>query len=518
MLAERKRKAKNRKKRNIAAPLIVLGLAVLILLAAVFAAAAEAGSDKIIRNVYVDGIRIGGMNPADAVSALEEEFSKRTVTISVDGEDERSFTPEQLGLRYKTDALVGEAYSIGKNGSFAENVAAICRSFFISEKMSSSEGLVCSEPSDEFYDYIGSFTVQPTESSFTIDDEKVTVTNGMNGREVDIQALLDKITALSDFENTVEAPINILPFTLPSLDDIYTKTASSPRPPYARSSDGSITATVKVFNLDIAREIQKENSLEGETYEFLIDSESVVAPDDDLLFPDIIGEKTTVFDTGYTTRAANIRLAAGLLDGADLLPGETFSFNERIGEITAEKGYQSAKGYSNGTVVDTVGAGVCQLSSTLYNAALYSGMEIVKRSSHSLPISYLPLGQDAAISYPAQDFKFKNSSDAPIKIRAYVDGGNLTVEIHGRKSGDFTQIDIINSTLSVLNPKTREVIDETLAAGQRVVTQKGSKGYVVESFRVYSKDGVEIKRENLGKSTYKAQDTIVSVGKEEESL
>lgn len=171
-----------------------------------------------------------------------------------------------------------------------------------------------------------------------------------------------------------------------------------------------------------------------------------------------------------------------------------------------------AKGYANGTVVDTVGAGVCQVSSTLYNAALYSGMEIVMRSSHSLPVAYLPLGQDAAISYPKQDFAFKNNMETPVKIFAWVEGGELTVQIKGVSSEEFDEIVIENSTVSVIAPSVKEVADSSLAPGQRVVTQKGSSGYVVKSQRVYYKEGTEIKREDLSKSTYKAQDKIIKVG------
>ena len=239
--------------------------------------------------------------------------------------------------------------------------------------------------------------------------------------------------------------------------------------------------------------------------------------DDDALYPETLGECTTEFDTSYATRVNNIKIAANLLSGADLLPGETFSFNEHNGDITADKGYQVARGYADGEVVDTVGAGVCQVSSTLYNAALLSNMEIVKRSNHSLPVAYLPLGQDAAISYPSQDFAFKNSSPSPVKIFASVNGGKLTVEIRGQKDGSFTEIKIENNTISVLEPQTREVLDETLAAGKRVVSQNGARGYVTESFRLVYKDGELAARQPLGKSTYKARDRIVRVGKEEQS-
>lgn len=511
----RKRRTKARRPRLLAPILALLLLAALAAAAAV-ATAAEAGSDKIIRNVYVDDVRIGGMRTAEAAAALEKEFAARTVTLAADGE-ERVFMLGELGLRYKTDVLVGEAYDIGKRGGFLKNVAEICRSFVLPTRYSSADALVGSEPGEEAGAYFDSLGREPTPSSFEIREDKVVVTNGMNGRRVDVSGLVEALAASGGGSAPVEVPMEILPFEPPSPDDIYLKTASNPHAPYARASDGGITATVRSFNLDAAREIQKNNPDEGAVYEFAIDSEGVAPLDDDALYPDSLGSCTTEFDTSYMTRANNIKIAAGLLNGADLLPGETFSFNKHNGDITADKGYQVAHGYADGQIVDTVGAGVCQVSSTLYNAALLSNMEIVKRSCHSLPVAYLPLGQDAAISYPAQDFAFKNSSPSPVKIFASVGGGRLTVEIRGQNDGSFTEIKIENNTLSVTEPQTREVADETLAPGKRVVSQNGARGYVTESFRLVYKDGELTARQPLGRSTYKARDRIVRVGKEEQS-
>lgn len=487
----------------------VAGMAVVI-------TAAEANSDKIIRNVYVDDVRIGGLDTGSAIALLEEEFSLRAFTVVLPDGSKKDFTLDELGMHYKTDVLVGEAYDLGKNGSFGENIAVICRSFFTPSRLNSSEVLVYTEPSELLTEFTDGYKFAPTESQFAVEGDKVIITNGMNGAEIDVNKLISMIAESGISSAEYEAPVNILPFTLLNVDDIYNKTAADPHPPYGRNSDGRVTATVKSFNLDVAREIQKINTHEGAVYEFSIDSENVVPLEDENLFPDVLGEKTTEFDTGYTTRVNNLKLAASLINGAALLPGEEFSFNKNNGEITKEKGYQTAKGYANGKVVDTVGAGVCQVSSTLYNAALYSGMTIVKRSSHSLPVSYLPLGQDAAISYPRQDFIFKNSSESPVKIFAWVENGEITVQIRGMKSESFDEIKIENNTVSVIKPKTKEEEDPSLEAGKRVVSQKGSKGYVVESQRVYYKDGIEIKREPLTKSTYMAQDEIIKVGAEKE--
>lgn len=496
---------------------IPLLICVLALIAAAFGgiaaiAAAEAGSDKIIRNVYVDDVRIGGLKTEEAVKLLEEEFSSRKIKISLPDGRSQSFTLEELGLNYKTDAIVGEAYELGKSNSFGKNVAVICRSFFAPKRYSSSLALVSSGPGKELLDFAEGYKAQPTESAFEILEDRVVITNGMNGYEVDVDKLIETVTGGEEFPQNLDAPINVLPFTLPDIDEIYNKAASDPRAPYARNNDGKITATVKNFNLDIARSIQKENSGEGDVYEFIMDSESVAPLGDESLYPEVMGECTTQFSTGNAPRAANIRLAASVINGRDLLPGEEFSFNEINGESTTDKGYQVSKGYSGTQVVDSVGGGICQVTGTIYTAALYAGLEITERTNHSMPVSYLPMGQDSTISYPRLDLRFKNSFDIPVKLFAFTDGGSITVQIRGRKSDKFDEVKIENTTLSVLEPSEKEVSDESLSPGQRVVTQKGAKGYVVETVRVYYKDGVPVKRENLGKSTYKAQEKIVKVG------
>ena len=500
---------------------ILLTVTVIAVIAAIIGTAgvyvaAEAGSDKILRNVYVDGIRVGGMSPGQAEEVLEKAFAGRRINVALDDGSEKSFTLDELGLMYKTNVIVGEAFSLGKSKNFAKNVLNICTSFFAPTKLSSSKSLVAVEPSGELTEFVESYAIAPTDSKFELVDGKVVITNGMNGREVDVDKLLSIIENAKSFEDveTVQAPVNVVPFTLLNVDEIYRSVKSEPNAPYGRNSEGDITATVKVFDLDHAKEIQAENSSEGESYEFLIDSESVEALEDGELYPDIVGEMTTQFDTSYSTRVHNIKIAAKNINGTELLPGETFSFNDVNGEITDDEGYQVAKGYANGTVVDSVGAGVCQVSSTLYNAALNADLEIVKRSNHSLPVAYLPLGQDAAISYPNQDFKFKNSYDAPIKIVAEVNGGDLTVRVYGQKSDAFTDVKIVNNTVSVIEPKVRETVDGSLKPGERVTSKTGSRGYVVESYRIVYKDGVEIRRDSLGRSTYKAQDREVRVGPE----
>lgn len=153
-------------------------------------------------------------------------------------------------------------------------------------------------------------------------------------------------------------------------------------------------------------------------------------------FSDVLGSKTTYYNTSVKGRSTNIRLAAEAIDGTVLQQGETFSLNGVVGRRTAAKGYQNAIIFQNGKQVEGLGGGVCQVSSTVYGAVLYADLQVTERSSHQFQVSYTPVSQDAAVYYGSQDFQFVNDTDNPIKIAADASNGSLTVTIYGTKNAE----------------------------------------------------------------------------------
>lgn len=149
---------------------------------------------------------------------------------------------------------------------------------------------------------------------------------------------------------------------------------------------------------------------------------------------ELLASFTTHFSTGQVNRATNIRIAAALIDGTVVPPGAVFSVNQTTGPRTPDKGFRVAPVYSGQEVVYGVGGGVCQISTTIYNAVLEAGLKVVERHQHSLPVHYVPWGRDATISYGAADFRFQNTSGGPVIVRTTVDGGYLTCSLLGRKS------------------------------------------------------------------------------------
>lgn len=149
------------------------------------------------------------------------------------------------------------------------------------------------------------------------------------------------------------------------------------------------------------------------------------------LFADTLGSYSTSYGSSDSNRRANIARAAELINGTVLAPGEVFSFNDTVGYRTKENGFHPAKEYVDGQSVDGIGGGTCQVSSTLYSAVLYADMSIVERLNHMMTVGYIPLGQDATVADDSVDFKFKNSSDYPVKIHAYTSGATITIDIIG---------------------------------------------------------------------------------------
>ncbi len=215
--------------------------------------------------------------------------------------------------------------------------------------------------------------------------------------------------------------------------------------------------------------------------------------------------------TDDRNRNTNIDLSCKALNGIMVPAGETFSFNQATGERTPAKGYKPATAISGGENIEEVGGGVCQTSSTLFNAVARADLEIVSRSPHAWPSKYVEKGMDATVNWPGLDFKFRNSSEWPVYIVASYANRKVTVEIYGMSIGDGTSIDLESKVTRKIDAPSgvKEVFNEKLAPGTRKTTVKARNGYEVETYKVWFQNGREIKRELLCKSTYKAyQETV----------
>ena len=197
-------------------------------------------------------------------------------------------------------------------------------------------------------------------------------------------------------------------------------------------------------------------------------------------FPDLLSTYSTNYSTRDTDRTTNLKLATSKINGTVLMPGETFSYNKVVGERTIAAGYKEAPIYVSGKVVDGVGGGICQITTTLYNAVVYANLEIVERTNHQFVPSYARASRDATVVYGAIDFKFKNNRDYPIKLVCSVANGTANFQIFGLKSENDYEVEISDR-----------------------VTSTTSSAIYSEAYKILKQNGQVVASELLSRDVYK---------------
>ena len=197
-------------------------------------------------------------------------------------------------------------------------------------------------------------------------------------------------------------------------------------------------------------------------------------------FPDLLSEYSTQYYASNRNRTTNLILAANKINGTVIMPGEIFSYNKVVGARTIAAGYKEAPIYVQGKVVDGLGGGICQITSTLYNAVVYANLEVTQRSNHQFVPSYVTASRDATVVYGALDFQFKNNRNYPIKIVCSVFGGIANFKIFGLKQENDYEVEISSYE-----------------------TGRSSTSIYSEAYKILKKDGKVISKELLSKDTYK---------------
>lgn len=350
------------------------------------------------------------------------------------------------------------------------------------------------------------------------------------GAQFDVEATLDKLP-YDDFVSTVrrrfqgdkseEGPkvVAVVTFTEGAMADIKKFVASSlppKREARVQLEGGTIIRTTEQAGVELDEKGFAElagRALAGETnLELPLIEAKKRIPDAELeKIRESMSEFSTTFSEGKVARSANIKLAAERLNGLILMPGEKFSFNGTLGQRTTAKGYKVAGVYVSGRHDFDVGGGICQVSTTLYNAALMADLKIGTRSPHSLPVPYVPLGRDAAVSFPNPDLQIVNNQNFPIAIASRYEPGRLHFSILGQNQGIEVKFEQRNATSWGTGEKI--VHDGTLAYGVRKVVDRGGSGRKIETIRIVYKDGKEIERQSLGNSVYRGGPRIIAVNK-----
>lgn len=511
----RKSGRKNPKKKIIFISAIAVLLLAVIVLSAVSVSMYNANT--ILRNVSVAGVPLGGLTAEQAKLALENHFLEQpgTLTVSIDG-DKNELVLSEIDLRYDFEKSASLAYQYGRRGF---KLGTLFSSMGAEKKLP----VKFSYSREKFNDLILKWTQTEgtNKYTYTIDDDQLIITNGISKLAVNEDAAneaLSKALSLGAFDEVLLSKKLLSPQKV-DIDAIYDEICGDPVDASYHTVDGKFEYIPEKngiqFDKKTAKELAESNSGEGKSFivSLTVEKAAVTVADlDAKLFSDVLSEYSSSFKTSTQNRADNVALAASKMNGTVLAPGQTFSYNDIVGPRTVEAGFKTAGAYLNGKVVDDVGGGICQVSSTLYNAALLANMDITQRLCHQLTVSYVPIGRDATVAYGSIDFKFKNSFDFPVKISATTSGRTLTIRVLGVKPADMPQVTLSTSGPQVIPYKTTETENKALAPGERKVVQKGVNGYYVELYKKVVKNGQVIFDGLESTSKYMATEEIVEVG------
>ncbi len=221
-----------------------------------------------------------------------------------------------------------------------------------------------------------------------------------------------------------------------------------------------------------------------------------------------LGRYSTDYSSSSADRAFNIKLACEKINGYVLAPGDEFSYNNVVGPRTVERGFRVANVYVGNTVQPGIGGGICQVSSTMYNAVVFADLEITQRRNHTLPVAYVPKGRDATVSYGGTDFCFKNNTSMPVEIRAIAEGGINTIIIVGTDEHPEREIKITTQQTGSSSPKVVIKKDSTLPEGEIKVESEGTTGSSHIAYKIEYENGEEVSRTVLSKSTYAGKDRV----------
>lgn len=440
---ERKHLAPKRKKRGnggkIAVIVCVCVVALLLAGAAGFGVYVS-GSDTIYPKVSVNGTDVGGMTAAEAASALEAAGwgeGEKTVTVELPLEHTLTVNAADVGAELTAQEAADRAFDYCHGGTIIENVMAYVRCLVSGAEVEIKAEVDEAALADIVREEVTQVKSGLMTSGVEIKGDTLEVVKGASAVEIDESELMSLVkTALEDmkygpldYELEVNASVEL------DIDELYNSICCEAKDAYYDKEKKEVVESVTGVDFNKAEAQKLWDAAElGETVEIpleLTEPERTTEYVESRLFADDLGETVTTSLAGSTqNRITNVQLAAASIDGIILAPGEQFSYNDALGERTTERGYKAAGAYSGGQVVQEVGGGICQVSSTLYYAALLANLQIDVRTCHYFPVGYLPAGLDATVSWGGPEFKFTNNRNWPIKIEASVDTAKNTVSVH----------------------------------------------------------------------------------------
>ena len=510
-------------------PLIVLLCLLLLVLAAAGGALGWLYfSDSIYPGVTVAGgqmepVDLSGLSRRDTLAALEDAFAAATPGQSLDitvGEYTRTLDLSGVGTHYDASQTAESAYLYGRTGSLPARIRAVWQS--MTQGVSITPAIAVDQQllDSEIQKLASDLSSEMSQPAYTLEGDVLILDRGQTGVSIDTGDFLAFIRGrilsgdLSPavYEPQVEDPDQL---DLLLIRDEIEQPVQNPRLDLDSDPTGNtVLPAQRGISLDVeAAQKALEESDERYVELPLVITEPTMTTEEfeSVLFRDVLGEGTTSFNASLVGRTTNVKLACDLIDGVILNPGDVFSYNDTVGPRTYERGFRDAIVYVGASAEDGVGGGICQVSSTIYYAALRADLEIVERKAHSRLVTYVPLGEDATVAWGAVDFRFKNDTDYPLRIDVSYGRSSMTVQLVGTKTENKT-VQMETTVLSKTPFQTVHVENPDLAPGESRVKSSGYTGYVTETYRVVYIDGVETSRTFENKSVYTKYDKVVEDG------
>ncbi len=518
---EEVKKINARRKRNIFIIILIIFILVILAIFSTIFSLLNINNENIMTGVSINNIDISGLSKDEAKAkvenVLDEKINKEIKVIY--GEYESTINPKVIDAKFDTNKAIEDAYGIGRNGNIIINNYNILFSL-IGKKDIETKVIINEEETEKLIKDIGAnLPGALVETSYYIEDSNLIITKGKEGLVVNSEKLLELIYEKLNNKNInqeyIEIPVEVIKPEEIDLQKIHDEIYKEPQDAYYNKEPFEIHAEVDGvdFNIEEAKQIISSEEKEEYTIPLKITKpEMTINKIGTEAFPNLLSTFTTKYDKTNTNRTTNLQLAINKINGVVLMPDEEFSYNKIVGERTISAGYKEAKIYSNGEVVDGLGGGICQISSTLYNTVLLANLEITERRNHQFVTSYLPAGRDATVVYGSQDFKFKNNRKYPVKIEASLNSGIAKISLYGVKEENDYTVTFETRTVSAIPYKTKYINDSTIEEGTEKIQQKGVNGLITETYKILNLNGVVVSKTLLSKDTYNAMQRVVLKG------
>lgn len=438
---------------------IFCALAVICLLSCgTVARAAE--NDTIKKGIYAGQIDLSGMTEAQATSAVEEfvaGLQDVEITLQAAAGNQVTVTAGDFGITWANPALVSEAVQLGTQGNVIERYKAMKDLEHENKIYPILLSFDLQVINDFLLEECSKFDVKAKDAYLVRENDQFQIVEGQVGYMLDVETSIDRIndylTADWDYQPCV-------------------------------------------IELDIAVEEPRGNKEELAQVQ------------------DILGTCTTSYTTSNSSRSANVANGCSLVNGVTLYPGDEFSTYNAVAPFTQANGYYLAGSYLNGKVVDSLGGGICQVSTTLYNAVLGAELEVTERHNHSMIVTYVSPSADAAIAESAgKDFRFVNNLEYPIYIEGYTENKHITFNIYGKETRDEGyQVRYESEVLEVINPPSDTIYADASQPLGYIITESAHIGYKARLWKIVTQDGVEVSRTQVNSSSYKMVPRSATVG------